>query len=81
MGRTPLELELLVNTLKAQPDQWSIYSTHLKMSAAHTRASRLRHATPKALLCYIDHLEFKAYNHDEHGPVVLVRWASGDTPS
>lgn len=80
-GRTPAEFVVLINTLKDEPGKWYIYSTHLKMTAAHTAASKLRHATPNALMPYIDHLEFKAYNHDEHGAVVLVRWGSGDTPS
>lgn len=80
-GRTPDEMRMLVNFLRDNPNTWYMYSTHISLAAAHTRASQLRRGhTPLVLLPFMDNIEFKAYRHDTLGPVVLVRWhVAGDT--
>jgi hypothetical protein len=74
-GRTPDELLMLVNFLRDEPDTWYVYSIHINLAAAHTRASQLRKVcTPATLLPFMDNLEFKSTRHAAYGPVVLVRW-------
>lgn len=81
VGRTPDQHRILVNEIRSSPEQWFIYSLHISLTAAHTRASQLRRGhTPMPLVEFMDNIQFKSVRDERHGPVVLVRWHITESP-
>lgn len=77
LGRTPSDIQSMIGFLRDNPDDWYVYSIHINMAAAHTRASGLRGPRmPASMVAHKRHLEFKGHRHTVHGPVVLVRWVA-----
>lgn len=73
-GRTPEQIDELIESLKSKPGQWAIYSEHSTRGAARQRVHSL-----KSSRTWVDlPLEWSTKRTDPgnvHAPVqVLVRW-------
>lgn len=74
-ARTREERAELIESLKARPGRWAIFSYHKQIEYASAFACNIRSGRRSGWLTpYLGELQFRAYRHPSRGPVVVVRW-------